>query len=204
MNFKYLFDFVASVLGLFVLSPILAIVFLIVRIKLGSPILFKQVRPGLNGEPFITYKIRTMTNVRDEDGQLLPDSERLTSFGKFLRATSLDELPELLNVIKWDMSIVGPRPLLMQYLDRYTPEQARRHEVKPGITGWAQVNGRNAISWEDKFKLDVWYVDNMSFLLDIKIIFLTIRKILEREGINQPGQATAEEFNPQITQIDAD
>lgn len=166
----------------------------LVRLKIGSPVLFRQVRPGLRGKPFSIYKFRTMTDERDEDGCLLPDFERLTELGRFLRKTSIDELPELFNVIKGNMSIVGPRPLLMQYLDRYTPEQARRHEVKPGITGWAQVNGRNAISWEDKFKLDVWYVDNWSLWLDVKIIGMTIMSVLKREGISQEGEATAAEF----------
>lgn len=156
--------------------------------------LFCQQRPGLNGKLFNIYKFRTMTNERDANGILLPDPERLTSFGKFLRSTSLDELPEIINVLKNNMSIVGPRPLLTQYLDRYTPEQARRHVVKPGITGWAQINGRNAISWEEKFKLDVWYVDNCSFAMDLKIIAMTILKVFKREGINQAGHATAEEF----------
>jgi len=174
--------------------PVLAAAALVVRIKLGSPVLFRQMRPGFQGKPFELYKFRTMTDARGHDGALLPDAARLTRFGQFLRAASLDELPELLNVLKGDMSLVGPRPLLMQYLDRYTLEQARRHEAKPGITGWAQVNGRNALTWEEKFKLDVWYVDNQSFWLDIKIIFMTIWKILKREGINQQGQATMEEF----------
>jgi sugar transferase EpsL len=159
------------------------------------------VRPGKDGKPFTIYKFRTMTDERDEAGKLRPDGKRLIGLGRFLRKTSMDELPELFNVIKGDMSIVGPRPLLMQYLDRYTPEQARRHEVKPGITGWAQVNGRNAISWEDKFKLDVWYVDHVSLWLDLKIIAMTVLKVLKREGISQEGEATAEEFNPQITQM---
>jgi len=162
--------------------------------RVGSPILFRQTRPGLNGNPFTLYKFRTMTDERDVDGNLLSDSERLTKIGRFLRSTSLDELPELFNVVKGDMSLVGPRPLLMQYLERYTPEQARRHEVKPGITGWAQINGRNAITWEEKFKLDVWYVDNQSLLLDLKILFLTIVSVLKREGINQLGHVTSEEF----------
>ena len=177
-----------------VLLPIMAVLALLVRLRLGSPVLFCQQRPGLQGQPFIIYKFRTMIDRRDEHGNLLPDAERLTGFGKFLRATSLDELPEFFNVLKGEMSLVGPRPLLMQYLGRYTPEQMRRHEVKPGITGWAQVNGRNAISWEDKFRLDVWYVDNWSLWLDCKILFLTLLKIIKREGINQPGQATIEEF----------
>jgi len=174
--------------------PVLAAAALVVRIKLGSPVLFRQMRPGFQGKPFELYKFRTMTDARGHDGALLPDAARLTRFGQFLRAASLDELPELLNVLKGDMSLVGPRPLLMKYLERYSPKQARRHEVRPGITGWAQVNGRNAITWEEKFNLDVWYVDNQSFWLDIKIIFLTIFKIFKREGINQAGQATMEEF----------
>jgi len=189
-----LFDLALTIPALILLSPILLIVALIVRFKLGSPILFKQMRPGLHAKPFALYKFRTMTDKRGGDGQLLPDAERLTRFGRFLRASSLDELPELFNVLKGDMSLVGPRPLLMQYLPRYTPVQARRHEAKPGITGWAQVNGRNAITWEEKFKLDVWYVDNWSLWLDIKIIAMTVWKILKREGISQPGQATMAEF----------
>ncbi len=156
--------------------------------------MFTQDRPGLGGKAFRIFKFRTMTDARGVDGILLPDAERLTRFGRFLRSSSLDELPALINVLKGDMSLVGPRPLLMHYLDRYTPQQARRHEVRPGITGWAQINGRNAITWEEKFKLDVWYVDNRSLWLDIKIIYLTVWKILKREGINQPGQATMEEF----------
>jgi lipopolysaccharide/colanic/teichoic acid biosynthesis glycosyltransferase len=160
----------------------------------GRPILFRQVRPGLAGKPFEILKFRTMIDKKDKNGQMLPDSDRLTQFGKFLRATSLDELPEFINVLRGDMSLVGPRPLLMQYLDRYTPEQARRHEVLPGITGWAQINGRNDLTWEEKFCLDVWYVDHWSFELDIRILLLTIWKAIKREGINQPGQATAEEF----------
>ena len=200
-HIKRLFDLTVAVPSVIFLSPILIFIGILLRLKIGSLVLFRQVRPGLHGKPFVIYKFRTMTDERDENGELRSDGERLTRLGRFLRKTSLDELPELFNVIKGDMSIVGPRPLLMQYLDRYTPEQARRHEVKPGITGWAQVNGRNAIFWEDKFKLDVWYVDNMSFLLDIKIIFLTIWKILKCEGINQPGQATAEEFKGVIRKL---
>jgi len=201
---KRIFDLALSISALFFLTPLILTIAFLVRMRIGSPVLFCQVRPGLQGKPFVIYKFRTMADERDEDGNLLPDGERLTRLGRFLRKTSMDELPELFNVIKGDMSIVGPRPLLMQYLDRYTPEQARRHEVKPGITGWAQVNGRNAITWEEKFKLDVWYVDNMSLWLDLKIIAMTVWKIFKREGINQPGQATAEEFNPQITQINTD
>ena len=197
---KRFLDIIISVTALIILSPLLLIIAIFIRWKMGQQVLFCQERPGLYGCPFTLYKFRTMTDTRDEKGNLLPDSERLTKFGRFLRSTSLDELPELFNVIKGDMSIVGPRPLLMQYLDRYAPEQARRHEVKPGITGWAQINGRNAISWEEKFKLDVWYVDNWSIWLDIKIIVITIWKILKREGINQEGQATMEEFNPKIAQ----
>ena len=173
---------------------------ILVRWKLGSPILFKQQRPGLHGKPFYLYKFRTMTDERDENGELLPDHLRLTPFGQFLRKYSLDELPQLFNVLKGDISLVGPRPLLMEYLELYTPEQARRHEVKPGITGWAQVNGRNAISWEEKFKLDVWYVDNRTFWLDIKILFLTVIKVLKKEGINQSEYVTMEKFVGNVSQ----
>lgn len=191
---KCIFDLIIAILALLLLSPVMAAIAVLIRLTMRKPIFFRQVRPGLHGKPFIIYKFRTMTDARDGDGKLLSDGERLTDLGRFLRKTSMDELPEFFNVINGDMSIVGPRPLLMQYLDRYMPEQARRHEVKPGITGWAQVNGRNAISWEDKFKLDVWYVDNWNMGLDLKIIALTIWKILKREGISQQGQATAEEF----------
>ena len=191
---KRLFDIVVSALALVVLSPALLLLAVVIRWWLGGPVLFRQQRPGLHGRPFLLLKFRTMTDARDASGTLLPDAARLTAFGRFLRAASLDELPELLNVLKADMSLVGPRPLLMQYLGRYTPEQARRHEVRPGITGWAQVNGRNAISWEEKFRLDVWYVDNRSLWLDIRIIAMTIGKILKREGISHPGQATMGEF----------
>lgn len=187
-------DVLGSTVVLLALSPLLITLFVLVRLLIGSPIFFIQIRPGLNGKPFKLYKFRTMNDIRDPRGNLLPDSQRLTAFGRFLRIASMDELPELWNVIKGDMSLVGPRPLLMQYLDRYTPEQMRRHEVKPGITGWAQVNGRNAISWEKKFELDVWYVDHWSLWLDIKIIGMTIWKILRREGISQQGEATAREF----------
>ena len=191
---KRVFDLLMTIPAILILSPLILIISLSAALFLGAPILFRQPRPGLNGQSFMLLKFRTMTDARDANGALLPDAARLTPFGRFLRASSLDELPELLNVLKGDMSLVGPRPLLMQYLDRYTPEQARRHEVRPGITGWAQVNGRNAITWEDKFRLDVWYVDNWSLWLDIKIIWMTIWKILKREGISQPGQATMEEF----------
>lgn len=176
------------------LSPILLIVTVLIRTQLGSPVIFSQLRPGKAGYPFRLYKFRTMTDEKDTYGYLLPDEKRLTQLGKWLRSTSLDELPELFNVIKGDMDLVGPRPLLMHYMALYSPEQARRHEVKPGLTGWAQINGRNAISWEEKFKLDVWYVDNKSILLDFKIILITIIKVLRRDGINQPGQTTVNYF----------
>jgi sugar transferase EpsL len=189
-------DIVLTLPAVVQLSPVLGVVALLVRCRMGSPVLFKQTRPGHKGKPFTIYKFRTMTDERDAAGNLLPDEKRLTHLGKLMRATSLDELPELINVIKGEMSIVGPRPLLMQYLDRYTPEQYRRHEVKPGLTGWAQVNGRNAISWEEKFKLDVWYVDNRSLWLDLMIIAMTIKKTLLREGIHFGGEATMHEFNP--------
>ena len=194
MNIKKAIDILLVVPALIILSPALILIALGVKVFIGSPVLFSQRRPGMNGKPFNIYKFRTMTDKHDAGGDLLPDMERLTKFGSVLRSTSMDELPELFNVLKGDMSLVGPRPLLMQYLERYTAEQARRHEVKPGITGWAQVNGRNAITWEEKFKLDIWYVDNRSFWLDVKIIFMTIWKIFKREGINQAGQATMEEF----------
>ena len=191
---KRIVDLMITLPVLILLSPVLTIAALLMRLVLGSPILFRQKRPGLHGRPFTIYKFRTMTQGHDDERNLLPDANRLTTFGRFLRSTSLDELPELFNVLKGEMSLVGPRPLLMQYLDRYTPAQMRRHEVKPGITGWAQVNGRNALTWEQKFALDVWYVDNQSLWLDLKIIALTAWKILKREGISQPGQATMEEF----------
>ena len=191
---KRIFDFITAALALSILSiPLLFLTWLIAK-KLGKPIFFVQLRPGKNGFPFNMLKFRTMTETRGDDGALLPDNERLTSFGKMLRATSLDELPELWNVLKGEMSLVGPRPLLMEYLPLYSEEQARRHEVLPGITGWAQINGRNAISWEDKFKLDTWYVDNQSFWLDIRILLLTIRKVLIRDGINAAGDATMPMF----------
>lgn len=191
---KRLFDLSAAFFGLILLSPLIIVLVLVIHQKLGSPVFFTQTRPGLHGKPFKMIKFRTMTDARDADGKLLPDNIRLTPFGKFLRSTSLDELPELWNVLKGDMSLVGPRPLLMEYLPRYTPEQARRHEARPGITGWAQINGRNAISWEEKFKLDVWYVDNQSFWLDLKILALTIKKVFMREGISAEGEATMPKF----------
>ncbi|MFD1731408.1 sugar transferase [Deinococcus malanensis] len=180
--------------GLLVLSVPLLVLALLVRWKLGSPVLFKQVRPGLGGQPFTMYKFRTMTAERDADGNLLPDSARLTPFGRLLRSTSLDELPELLNVLRGDMSLVGPRPLLMEYLPLYNAQQARRHEVRPGITGWAQVNGRNALSWKEKFEHDVWYVDHVSLLLDVRIILMSLYKVFRREGISAAGEATMPKF----------
>lgn len=192
--FKRIFDILAVLLGLALLSPLLLLLALLVRVFHGAPVLFEQTRPGYKGTLFRIYKFRTMTDARTVDGSLLPDAERLTRFGRFLRATSLDELPELFNILRGEMSLVGPRPLLVQYLERYSPEQMRRHDVLPGITGWAQVNGRNALTWEAKFALDVWYVDNWSFWLDVKIILLTVWKVFKREGISQPGHATAEEF----------
>ena len=191
---KRLLDFTAALLGLIALALPLLILIALIRRKLGSPVFFAQVRPGMHGKPFKMVKFRSMTSERGTDGELLPDAVRLTPFGRFLRSTSLDELPELWNVLKGDMSLVGPRPLLMEYLPLYSPEQARRHEVRPGITGWAQVNGRNAISWEDKFKLDVWYVDHCSLWLDIKILWLTVKKVLVREGISAAGEATMGKF----------
>jgi sugar transferase EpsL len=191
---KRMLDLAIAIPALMLLFPALGVLALLVRLKLGAPVLFCQRRPGLQGRPFTLFKFRTMTEARDSRGDLLPDAERLTPFGRFLRSTSLDELPELFNVLKGDLSLVGPRPLLMQYLDRYTPQQMRRHEVKPGITGWAQVNGRNALTWGAKFALDVWYVEHCSFLLDLKIIALTFWKVLVRSGINHPGQVTMQEF----------
>jgi sugar transferase EpsL len=191
---KRIFDLLVTLIGLIVILPLLFVTSLLVWIFLGTPILFLQERPGYKGRPFMTYKFRTMTNRRGPDGNLLPDSERLTLFGKFLRSTSLDDLPQVWNVLRGEMSLVGPRPLLMQYLQRYTPEQMRRHDVLPGITGWAQIHGRNTIDWEEKFRLDVWYVDHRSFWLDLKILFLTPWKVFRREGISQPGHVTEEEF----------
>lgn len=191
---KRLFDFVASFLALVLLLPVIGMVSLLIRRKLGSPVLFRQIRPGKNGKPFEMVKFRTMLDATDKHGNALPDDQRMTPFGSFLRSTSLDELPELWNVLKGDMSLVGPRPLLMEYLPLYSNEQYRRHVVRPGITGWAQVNGRNAISWDDKFKLDVWYVDNQSFWLDLKILFLTVKKVLVRDGISGEGEVTMSKF----------
>lgn len=191
---KRLFDFLVALFALLILLPVITVVSIIIRLKLGSPILFTQDRPGLNGKIFEMMKFRTMLDGKDKQGNLLPDCERMTSLGKFLRSTSLDELPGLFNVLKGDMSLVGPRPLLSQYLPLYTSEQARRHNVRPGITGWAQVNGRNAISWEQKFKLDLWYVDNQSLLLDFKILLLTVKKVFVREGISADGEATMSLF----------
>jgi sugar transferase EpsL len=197
---KRMLDFSIALAALILLMPLISVLALLVRIKLGSPIFFSQKRPGLDGRPFVLHKFRTMTDARDASGRLLPDARRLTRFGSFLRSASLDELPELFNVLKGEMSLVGPRPLLMQYLERYTAEQARRHEVRPGITGWAQINGRNAITWERKFDLDLWYIDNQSLWVDLKIIFLTMWRIINRSGISQPGQVTMEEFmGKQIT-----
>ncbi len=191
---KRIFDLIVAGVALVILSVPLLVLIWLVRSRLGSPVFFRQTRPGLHGEPFVMVKFRTMTDARGPDGQLLPDAKRLTAFGRFLRATSLDELPELWNVLKGEMSLVGPRPLLMEYLPLYSPEQARRHDVRPGVTGWAQVNGRNALSWDEKFALDVWYVDNRSLWLDIRILWLTVRKVLVREGISAAGDATMPKF----------
>lgn len=191
---KRLFDILASAVGLLLLSPVIAVVAWQIRRKLGSPVLFRQARPGLDGKPFEMIKFRTMRDAVDAQGNSLPDSERMTPFGSFLRASSLDELPELWNVLKGDMSLVGPRPLLMEYLSLYSLEQYRRHEVRPGVTGWAQINGRNALSWEEKFNLDVWYVDNRSLWLDLKILFLTIKKVVVRDGISAEGEVTMPKF----------
>lgn len=191
---KRLFDFIAALSALLLLSPVIAIVAWKIRKNLGSPVLFRQVRPGKDGKAFEMIKFRTMRDANDEEGKPLPDEQRMTPFGNWLRSTSLDELPELWNVVKGDMSLVGPRPLLMEYLPLYSKEQYRRHEVRPGVTGWAQINGRNALSWEDKFKLDVWYVDHQTFWLDIKILFLTVKKVLVRDGISAEGEVTMTKF----------
>jgi sugar transferase EpsL len=193
---KNLFDICFGILLWFMLSPLFIFIIIFIRVNIGQPIFFKQPRPGLNGNIFELIKFRTMTNARDENGNLLSDEKRMTNFGRFLRSFSLDELPELYNVLKGEMSLVGPRPLLLEYLDRYTPHQRKRHNVRPGITGWAQINGRNAISWEQKFDLDVWYVKNYTFILDLQILLKTLRKIFNREGISQPGHATTERFHP--------
>lgn len=197
---KRLFDLVLVLLSSPLWVPVLAVLALVVRWKLGAPVFFRQARPGLQGNIFEMVKFRTMTDERDASGQLLPDAVRLTPFGRWLRATSLDELPELWNVVKGEMSLVGPRPLLVRYLDRYSPEQRRRHDVPPGITGWAQVNGRNALRWEEKFALDVWYVDHRSLALDVRILFLTFARVLRRDGVAAPGEATMPEFNPHNSQ----
>lgn len=191
---KRVFDFICSLIGLIILSPILLIVAILIRLKLGSPVVFTQQRPGKKGKPFNIYKFRSMTNEKDEQGNILPNHLRTTKFGKLLRKLSLDELPQLFNVLKGDISLVGPRPLLMDYLELYSTEQSRRHNLRPGITGWAQVNGRNAISWEEKFEHDVWYVDNQSFLLDMKILLLTIKKVSKSEGINTTTDKMVERF----------
>ncbi|WP_350585527.1 sugar transferase [Pseudoalteromonas sp. RB2-MNA-CIBAN-0110] len=191
---KRLFDFIVALSVFAMLLPIIVIVAILIRTKLGSPILFTQNRPGLHGKVFKMMKFRSMLDAKDKHGNLLPDNERMTKFGAFLRSTSLDELPGLFNVLKGDMSLVGPRPLLVQYLPLYNSEQAKRHNVRPGITGWAQVNGRNAIGWDEKFKLDVWYVENQSFLLDMKILLLTVKKVFIREGISADGHVTIEPF----------
>ena len=193
-TYKRIIDILMVVPGLILMLPVMGFIVLLIRLKLGSPVLFCQLRPGLHGRSFINYKFRTMSNEQDSLGNILQDAKRLTLLGQFLRSSSLDELPELFNILKGDMSFVGPRPLLIRYLERYTPEQARRQEVKPGLTGWAQVNGRNAISWEQKFELDVWYVDNCSVWLDVKILFLTVLKVIKREGISHAGHVNMEEF----------
>lgn len=191
---KRVFDVIAAAAGLIALSPVMAAVAAVILIREGRPVVFRQVRPGLGGRPFEMVKFRTMSNAMGADGRPLPDAQRLTRLGAFLRASSLDELPELWNVLNGDMSLVGPRPLLMQYLPLYSPEQARRHEVRPGVTGWAQINGRNAISWDEKFRLDVWYVDHRSFWLDLKIIALTVIRVFRREAISAEGHATMPPF----------
>ena len=191
---KRLLDLCLTIGAFLLLSPMMGVIAIIVRLKLGAPVLFRQQRPGLHGQPFTLYKFRTMTDARDAEGNLLPDAERLTSLGRFLRSSSLDELPELFNVLKGEMSLVGPRPLLMEYLPRYSPDQMRRHEVRPGITGWAQINGRNALTWQEKFELDVWYVDHQSLRLDLKILWLTLIKVLKREGISAEGHVTMSKF----------
>ncbi len=199
---KHFVGFVVALLSLIIFSPILLVVVLLVRSKLGSPVFFRQIRPGRKGIPFELIKFRTMLDATDKNGNLLLDEKRMTPFGKLLRSTSLDELPELWNVLKGNMSLVGPRPLLMEYLPLYNEEQFRRHKVRPGITGWAQVNGRNSLSWEERFKLDVWYVDNQSFWLDLKILFLTVKKVLVRDGISADGEATMSKFTGQSCNVE--
>ena len=194
LQLKRLFDILVSITLLVLLAPVFLVVAVAIRLAGPGPVIFRQRRPGRHGKPFTLVKYRTMTDARDAEGRLLPDAQRLTRLGRFLRSSSLDELPELWNVLRGEMSLVGPRPLLMQYLERYTPEQARRHEVKPGMTGWAQVNGRNALTWEDRFRLDVYYVDHWSLAFDLRILGLTALKVLKREGISEPGQATMSEF----------
>ena len=196
--FKRILDVICSLGFILCFWWLYIVVAILVKRKLDSPVIFKQQRPGLNGKIFTMYKFRSMTDAKDKDGNLLSDAERLPRFGQLLRATSLDEIPEFLNVLKGDMSLIGPRPLLVEYLERYNEEQKRRHEVRPGITGWAQVNGRNAISWEEKFKYDVEYVDKLNFFLDMKIVFLTIKKIVVKEGISQKGNATMEKFTGEV------
>ncbi|QBM16392.1 sugar transferase [Idiomarina abyssalis] len=191
---KRIFDVVLALVGMVTLAPIIAVLAFLIHRKLGSPVFFRQTRPGLYGKPFQMVKFRTMLDATDKHGKPLPDEHRMTQFGSFLRSTSLDELPELWNVLKGDMSLVGPRPLLMEYLPLYSKEQYRRQDVRPGVTGWAQINGRNSISWEDKFKLDVWYVDNRSIWLDLKILVLTVKKVLVRDGISSEGEATMSKF----------
>ena len=196
---KRLMDIAGALCGLLVLGPVILLLAVLVRVKLGSPVLFRQVRPGKDSRVFQMTKFRTMTDARDANGDLLPDADRLTGFGQFLRSSSLDELPELWNVLKGDMSLVGPRPLLMVYLPLYSERQARRHEVRPGVTGWAQINGRNALSWDEKFELDVWYVENRTLWLDIKILFLTVWKVVKRDGISQEGEVTMSKFTGSAT-----
>ncbi len=198
-SLKRCLDVTGAGLGLLLFSPLMVLIALCIRLTMGRGVLFRQQRPGLHGKPFFILKFKTMREALNKQGKPLPDAKRLTRVGKFLRSTSLDELPGLINVLKGEMSLVGPRPLLMEYLERYTPEQARRHEVRPGITGWAQINGRNAIAWEEKFKLDVWYVDNQSFELDLKIIYKTVLKVLFRDGIHHEGHVTMPEFKGQET-----
>jgi sugar transferase EpsL len=195
---KRAFDLLGATLGLILMAPLMLVVALLIRINLGPPVLLRQRRPGYRGKPFVLYKFRTMSSARDAAGNLLPDEQRLTPVGRWLRRTSLDELPSLLNVLKGEMSLAGPRPLLLEYMDRYTPEQARRHEVPPGMTGWAQVNGRNALTWEEKFELDVWYVDHRNLWLDLWILWLTLIKVLRQEGITAPGHATMPEYRGRI------